>query len=302
MNKIGGKMPKGRIAQDWTGQTFNNCKIIEPITSKAGYVKWKILCHCGNIFEAEPSKLKQGVYQSCGCYRIIASRERMLKQKIWESQTKKYINKKYNNCIVIEPIDNNKVRMHDYFKVKCFCGNFFSARVSNLHSGAVRSCGCLKSGKGLKEYHQKRKIENGLNPNIFYTERLQLLRNLFFIDDIKNIILLRDDYSCCNCSNKDNLFIHHIFPICAIMRKYKFSSLIQIYSIDNLITLCGKCHEEAHLNNKYAGNINISLQQDFINYIFEKNMNITRELYDKYLKCKSILDRKLTSFLIGKTI
>ena len=245
-------MPRGRIAQDWTGQTFNNCKIIEPITSNVGYVKWKILCHCGNVFEAEPSKLKRGEYKSCGCYRVTASRERMLKQKIWEPQRKIYVNKNYNNCIVIEPINNNKIGMHDYFKIKCFCGNLFSAKVSNLHSGAIRSCGCLKSGKGLKEYHQKRKIENGLDPNVFYTEKLQLLRNLFFTDDIKNIVLLRDNYSCCNCNNKNSLFVHHIFPICAIILKYKFSSLIQIYSMDNLITLCNKCHNEAHLNNKYV--------------------------------------------------
>lgn len=46
----------------------------------------------------------------------------------------------------------------------------------------------------------------------------------------------RDDYKCVNCGKSDKLHLHHIKPF----------SEGGLHQLDNLITLCGDCHTEAH--------------------------------------------------------
>lgn len=54
----------------------------------------------------------------------------------------------------------------------------------------------------------------------------------------KKQVLIRDNYTCQRCGNKENLVVHHI---------EKFSENKQLrFNVDNGITLCQKCHKEVH--------------------------------------------------------
>ena len=49
--------------------------------------------------------------------------------------------------------------------------------------------------------------------------------------------LFLDGYRCRDCGSRKNLQVHHIISI---------ASGGEVYSLDNLKTLCKECHEERH--------------------------------------------------------
>ncbi len=275
-------MPRGRVSQDWTGQIFNNCKIIEPVNEneKAGYKPWKVLCHCGKIFNAPPSSVKQGMYQSCGCYRKKASQERMQQQQPWKYQIKEYIGNEYNGCKILEPVDQNLVRSHSYYKIQCSCGNIFEARFSNIQSGVIRSCGCAKLG--TKEWHKNRRIKNGFDPNISMMKVDEYFRRTFFTPEIKKIIYERDKNQCQLCKIEDPGYmkVHHIVPIKEFMHSVDMIELSQTYNYKNLVLLCEPCHIYSAHSKNTAKNINKKIQLELIEII--KNKNLTSDLLKRY--------------------
>lgn len=50
----------------------------------------------------------------------------------------------------------------------------------------------------------------------------------------------RDGFKCSECGKDKNLRVHHVKPVC-----YGGSD-----SLDNLITLCQKCHVSKHISNR----------------------------------------------------
>ena len=274
-------MPSGRVSQDWTGQIFNNCKILSPIDENkiTGKDYWKTLCYCGKIFNAPPSSLKAGTYQSCGCYRIKASKERMLNQKSWEAQRKTYIGNEYNGCKVLEPINTNLLGMHSYYKIECFCGKFFKARVSNLHSGVIRSCGCAKLG--TKKWHKERRIKNGFDPDKPMMEISEYFRHNF-TKEIKDIIKQRDNNECqlCHIQDPGHMKVHHIIPIKEFMHSNNIEDLQYVYNHLNLILLCEPCHIYFAHNSNTAKTINKKIQIELTEIC--KNKIMHEDLLKKY--------------------
>jgi hypothetical protein len=65
-------------------------------------------------------------------------------------------------------------------------------------------------------------------------------------------IFKRDNYCCKECSIRDRLEIHHIKKLFKLLKENKITTLAEalnceeVFSTDNGITLCKKCHTEKH--------------------------------------------------------
>ena len=55
---------------------------------------------------------------------------------------------------------------------------------------------------------------------------------------LRSMVLERDEYKCVKCNNISNLQCHHIYPVSI--------NPLESADINNCITLCDKCHKEAH--------------------------------------------------------
>lgn len=60
----------GRLGGGLIGQVFGRLTVVEDVglRDKAGAIKWKCLCSCGNVTYAVGAALKRGDYRSCGCW------------------------------------------------------------------------------------------------------------------------------------------------------------------------------------------------------------------------------------------
>lgn len=97
------------------------------VTSKGNQSVWECECSCGNIKNYTIVEL--GKYKSCGCKRYSTGED--------------IINKKFGRLTVLEKIGSkNRVSI---YKCKCECGNFTEVVRTNLLSGDIKSCGCLKN-------------------------------------------------------------------------------------------------------------------------------------------------------------
>jgi len=69
----------------------------------------------------------------------------------------------------------------------------------------------------------------------------------------KPLILARDNHQCVNCGSKDKLVVHHMLPVKHAQE--------HILNPKNMVTLCPKCHLEAHSGcyNLWNGTLNKKL-------------------------------------------
>jgi len=94
-------------------------------------------------------------------------------------------------------------------------------------------------------------------------------------ENLRIATLMRDNYTCQECSKKDcKLEVHHIVP-----RRLKGSD-----SIGNLITLCDKCHDKTEGNEEkyiinYQNKINgKSIRFDYIQHVMQGKNYLRKEL------------------------
>lgn len=267
---------------DWTNKEYFNCKIISPvdINKRGGSDKWNILCHCGKIFNtAVPTALKAGNTKSCGCLANI----RLVN---FNKETKRKYNY-YNfisdfNVKIIKPKDKKLQSAKDLWLAICpICNKEFFATPANIIQLNTKSCGCLSfiiSQKNLKGYHIRKKIKLGLDPHIYITKRNQLIRNMIFAP-IQKLIMIIDDFTCYLCYKRGGtLNVHHIDPISNQNITNK-ESFYPIYDINNLVTLCKKCHKElAHDGQPTLLNKEI---QEELKVIVSMRL-ITKEIKEEY--------------------
>lgn len=109
-------------------------------------------CDCGNKVSVSSNSLTNGATKSCGCIM----RDRM-----------DISDKKFGRLIALYPIDKD---IHGTYKWLCICscGNTHIARISDLNSGKILSCGCYK-----KEITSKKFIKHGGKSK--NTERLYVI-------------------------------------------------------------------------------------------------------------------------------
>ena len=111
------------------GQRFGKLTVIEEVgRNKHKQVLWKCLCDCGNERIAITASLRSGTVQSCGCLRAVRL----------EGQ-------RFDRLTVIEETGRRGQGRGKsvLWKCLCDCGNEKIANTASLHSGNVRSCGCI---------------------------------------------------------------------------------------------------------------------------------------------------------------
>lgn len=114
---------------NFPGKVMDGCTLIEIIA----HSKWRIKCHCGNIYISQPryDKRPEGMkFRDCGCTKNRSYMERI----------KNKIGYKFGKLKVIDVEKGNK---HNILICKCKCGKI--KRVINGHEYKQASCGCLKS-------------------------------------------------------------------------------------------------------------------------------------------------------------
>lgn len=101
---------------------------------------WSCLCDCGSVKTISRMSLCYGNCNSCGCLN---------KEKLHQRK-KSLVGETFGTLTVVSE-DESK---NNYYLCKCSCENtnLVSVSASNLRSGGVLSCGCLK-GKSNKKYN-----------------------------------------------------------------------------------------------------------------------------------------------------
>lgn len=130
----------GRKPVDLTGQRFNSLTVLHRTTQEehphktgAGFhVVWTCRCDCGKISYVQGNDLRNGGTKTCGHNSFID-----------------ITGQKFNRLLVIQKIDYKE---HNYntdegsrWLCQCDCGGLTEVRGTDLRSGRIKSCGCLRN-------------------------------------------------------------------------------------------------------------------------------------------------------------
>ncbi|MBN4074430.1 MAG: AP2 domain-containing protein [Alkaliphilus sp.] len=118
------------------GQKFGMLTVLELCNTYKG-IMCKCLCDCGNEKTVSSKFLRYGKVKSCGC---LSSKSKL--KDITGQRGGKLIAIKYTG----------KIKNHSaVWECKCDCGNICEVKTSAFLSGAIRSCGCLRSESRIKD-------------------------------------------------------------------------------------------------------------------------------------------------------
>lgn len=190
----------GRKPIDLTGQKFNSLTVLHRTTQEehphntgAGFhVIWTCKCDCGNITYVQGNDLRNGYIKTCGHNSFID-----------------ITGQKFNRLTVIKKVN---IEEHFYntdegsrWLCKCDCGNLTYVRGTDLRSGRIKSCGCLRDEAAmtnLKKLHKgpskgelviadiltKAKIPFETEKSFDDEKRVQFYRFDFYIPSINSCI------------------------------------------------------------------------------------------------------------------
>ena len=132
---------------DLTGQKFGRLTVIKRAENKGRQVSWLCKCECGNEKVIVGSSLKNGATTSCGCLQKDITSKR---------KSKDLTGQKFGRLTVIERKESDKHK-NVLWLCKCECGNEKVIRSSDLKSGKIVSCGCLRSEKNSEKMKEQMK-------------------------------------------------------------------------------------------------------------------------------------------------
>lgn len=140
-----------RKINDLTGQRFGKLYVLGHTDERQDRsVVWSCQCDCGATFKVPSRRLLAGLTKSCGCLRADAGLKAI----------REVAGKQIGSFTVLSM---SKRRQHGRIMwiCQCICGKTCEVAASNLHSGHIKSCGCLKgvlqrkqselAGKSYKE-------------------------------------------------------------------------------------------------------------------------------------------------------
>lgn len=117
-----------------SGEKFGRLTTIRELPERNyGHVMWECQCECGNITKVQRDRLLSGHTRSCGC-----GKTNPLSLKKGSDITGKRIGR----LVVLEWVGSK--RNSTLWRCKCDCGKIKDIPRSDLMSGRVFSCGCLK--------------------------------------------------------------------------------------------------------------------------------------------------------------
>lgn len=136
-------------AIDLTGQRFGRLTVLyRDDTKPKGHghrAYWICKCDCGNIKSVESYHLRNGDTKSCGCLQ---------KEKSHEANFQDISGQRFGFLVPLYPTGEKKWRK-TIWHCKCLnCGGTIDVIHSNLTSGDVKSCGCIKRSYGEERIRQ----------------------------------------------------------------------------------------------------------------------------------------------------
>jgi len=143
------------------GKKFKYLTVIDEGPNRKDHKTWKCKCVCGNISYPTTYALKSGNTGSCGCKKKELRQKSIDNPKLKKEKKKrnKYnsinIGDKYNKLTVLTELEKSKNSYVKNWLCVCDCGKEKIINDSNLKSGRVKSCGCIR--KELKRGKYKKK-------------------------------------------------------------------------------------------------------------------------------------------------
>ena len=125
-----------RRIKDITGQRFGKLVALEFVGRENKQSLWRCKCDCGNIRITTQGKLCSGNIKSCGCLYKATEFKDITGQRFGKLVAMEYVGKQGKRSM---------------WKCKCDCGNTHIASQANLHSGNIKSCGCLCGRGAIKD-------------------------------------------------------------------------------------------------------------------------------------------------------
>jgi hypothetical protein len=125
---------------DLSGQQFGRLLVIKRAEKRGTRVLWECLCEDGNLSYATTSDLRSGKHRSCGCLqRDVATKHGAL------AKPRAAIGKRFGRLVLLERVPGPGEAK---WQCRCDDGNMKVVTQSNLLTGNVKSCGCLREDMG----------------------------------------------------------------------------------------------------------------------------------------------------------
>lgn len=147
--------------EDLTGQKFNKLTVLNEHKYKNKKTYWKCRCDCGKEVWVWNGNLKNGEVKSCGCLQQDLTPKQDLTKQQFGKLTVLQLGYRKNNSL--------------YWKCECKCGNITYVKTSDLTTGRVKSCGCLRQTPGEQKIIQ---ILNEHNLSFDYEHKFEDLRTI----------------------------------------------------------------------------------------------------------------------------
>lgn len=141
----------GKLITYIEGEQLGNSGLvfIKRLTSKKATFK----CHCGELFDTSISDVKMNKSKSCGCHKTKSHyRVNMEYLDIINIDT---------NIKFIEFTDSEKYQKRKC-KALCHCGKEFINNLTQIKSGRIKSCGCLRGKAGIIKYQEGEVLANNI--------------------------------------------------------------------------------------------------------------------------------------------
>ena len=141
------------------GAVFGRLTVLEETSAPTEYTAYKGLwyrcrCQCGNETVVRRSSLVSGATRSCGCLRRETSRAVAKDRRARSALVPGAV---FGRLTVIRETEEREFK-NVVYECRCQCGNITHVRGSELKSGNVKSCGCLRAE--IRANFRKKKVEN----------------------------------------------------------------------------------------------------------------------------------------------
>jgi len=148
---------------------------------------------------------------------------------------------KYETYVDRLTIDEKPILADDgiSLEVKCrYCGKYFSPTNSSVKR-RIDSLNNAKNGENNLYCSNGCKHACPIYRQVIYSKDHKPATSREVQPQLRQLVLLRDNYTCQKCSKIDTeLHCHHILPL--------NESPIESADVNNCITLCKECHKKAH--------------------------------------------------------
>jgi len=124
-----------RKRTDLTGMRFGRLVAVEyKYTNDKRQPVWLFRCDCGNEKIISSSNVRWGGVRSCGCLH---------RERTAAINRVDITGERFDRLVALRPTDQRDAAGSIVWELRCDCGNKAYYSVNALHSGHIRSCGCV---------------------------------------------------------------------------------------------------------------------------------------------------------------